>query len=249
MKSLVAVVLLALLPVFGQGLLRVQRRTASGTAPTFVNCKAQDTGGGAATSIQTGTVSLTAGNTVYAFTSWKNASCAAVTTAITDVAGNTFTQVGIYHSDASSAICSSQWMAKNVTGNASNQYTATASTSVSDLSVSVLQASGGNPTTPSDTGAIAVGDTGLIPSTSTTTSSFTTTYAWDLLVSGLSAYAYSGTFTADTGYTINSACTSPSGLTSIQYKSVATIQTGVTAAFTHSATTFLHIDAAGIKGQ
>ncbi len=218
-------------------------------AITIVNCKAIDTGGGSASSVTTGTVSQTAHNMLFAFTSWQNASCGTTTTTITDTAGNAWlpTPAG-YHSDTASAICSSMWYVKDAIGGASVTYTATTSVSTFDLSLSVAQFSSTDLSSPLDT--TAVGDTGLVPATSATTAPpFTTNAATpnEVLVGGMSSYTFTGTWTADTGYTLGANCQSPSVFTNIQYKVVSTQQVGATTTATKSGITFIHSDVATFK--
>lgn len=112
---------------------------------------------GAGTTVSTSAFSATSGNCIaVAVSTYENT---AVVSSVTDTAGNTYTRVrGDTHSFAGSQEI---WVAKNITGHASNVVTATFSASVaSGRRINVSQFSGRDPSSPvhdSDVGSVTFG--------------------------------------------------------------------------------------------
>lgn len=185
----------------------------TGAPPAFVNCAAGDTGGGAATSAATSATSLTAGNAVYCAAFFQNG-CGSVTLSISDTAANAYTAIGTRQDEAGS-LCSQAFYAKNVAGNASNVYTVAASNNASDLSISCLQMNGASTTAPLNTSSQTNAGGATV---NTLAAASLDAAANSLMVVGVSDYAITRTWTADTGYTANSACISTLAHTAIEYK-------------------------------
>lgn len=210
-------------------------------AITLINTsKVSDYTGTLASSIALPATSLTTGNFIVVATRWLPNS--STITSITDTAGNTYVKA-IGRTATSSGTRVEMWYAYNVTGNASNVVTITPSVNVQYYGVVASQYSGiKTAAAPLDTTAV-----GNATGTSVTSASFTTTQAYELIVSSSDFNSSLGpTWTAGTGYTIQAQ--DASGVETLQDKIVSSIQTSVTASITLSTSRGLSISVATFKG-
>lgn len=209
--------------------------------PTFVNCVAKDNGGSAVATITTGATSLTAGSTVYVLIS-RQSPCGA-TASVTDLAGNTYSQIGTFHSDSSNLLCTGYYISTNVIGKPSNTYTLTWSAVNSWIGLSVMQVS---PAATLDT--TARGDTASTAANTVLSGNWTTSQANEFEVAGMASYAYGRTWTADIGWTLDSTCTGVDHITHMQYRAGQPVHTGNTTLTISGAATYLYAGVAAFKG-
>ncbi len=211
-----------------------------GVDPAFLQCLATDSGGSAVTSLTTPVTASHSGKTVYIITNFKDA-CTSSSFAISNVGGDTWHQIGSSYADASGAMCTAEFYASNINGNANDAWTVTLSGAVpaQDLTMSVMEIQNVS-ATPFDAGTNVTGF-GNVTTTVTSGSWTTSTIAPNqLAVAGVTAYGIGRTWTADTGWTINVNCTaSPSSRSTIQYKLLTSTQTGATTTVTASSATYL----------
>lgn len=178
----------------------------------------------AGSSIATAPVSHTAGNFVVVAVRWAILGSAVTLSSITDTAGNTYTLATTYFS-GSAADAVTIGYAANILGNASNVLTANFSNAgASYRGILACQFSGVATASPLD--VLISGATGT--NNAPTSSSFTTTNANDLIFIALDQGALGGNYTAGSGYTLSGK--SVDVALDIQWKTVSSIQTGVTAA-------------------
>lgn len=196
-------------------------------AIAFVNVQAGGNSG--VSSVATAGISHTAGNLLYVHGSFRQA-CAALTMAVTNTAGDTFTQIGSL-TDNTTNMCSGQWYAKNIAGNGSDVVTLTVTGgTVTNIGVTVVQFSGLDTASPLDSGATTTGQ--VSSSFTATTGSFSTATADEVVACGLKTYSL-GTNTAGSGYAIPAGATDGyHGTHSAQYRIFSATQSGVTASFT-----------------
>lgn len=172
------------------------------------------------------TFSSTAGNCIVV---WARQGATSTTTGtVTDVAGNTYTLVG--YVSLGSGDRAGVWIAKNITGNASNVATVTWSASAGFTAITALEISGSDTTTPLD--AFVTGTAGS--SNHITSPSFTTGVASTVVIMAASIQSLSNVYTPDTGYTL--VTTDPDTLNGVMYKIVTSIQTGITPVVTSTQT-------------
>ncbi len=221
-----------------QSIVNAVAPTGGGAAPTFVNAAASDDGFTSGTTWDTnqvggpGPISLTTGNTVWVIAGFNNV-CGAITGTVTDTAMNMYTQIGGLVSENSVGSCLGAWKTVNATGNASNVYTITWSTTVALRTIGVIQMNGGS-APDVDTSAEGTAASG----TTVTSGSFTTSQANEFLVAGFQVALTS--CTPDTGWTIPGGGQSlENGWLCMQTKTVSAIQTGATTTMT-SGGSFVH---------
>lgn len=165
------------------------------------------------------------------------------TPTVADTAGNTYTLID---SDVSSSLAAFTWYAKNITGHATNVITiTTGSGNFQFYGCEALEYSGLDTSSPLDATAVAKGV--AVTATTVSTAAFTTAQAAEVVVCHLTESGGGGTFTAGTGYTLQSVDSLNASGSEDQI--FASIQTGVTASVTHSSTTNLKILCAPFKGS
>jgi hypothetical protein len=209
-----------------------------GAAPAYVSIKHNDDGGVASATISTGAQNHTAGNLLVVGVMWVDPafgvdSCAgAGSVAISNTAGDTFTQIGTLHLDAATRVCSGMFYDASTAGHASNDTTLTLGVSTfTKKSIMVMEISG-HDTTPldvfdvkSNNDDVACGGNSCVVS-----DAFTTTTTDQILIGFAASQSYFQTFTPDTGYTL--AATVTDGLAAMQYKTVTSVQSSVTQTIT-----------------
>ncbi len=234
---------------------------AFGVDPAFRVCSSGDNGGGASTTATTSVFSSTAGDAAYIFVFFRN-DCGSITLTITNVGTDTPINInsgltgaasvanGGLFGGADMVTCTGQFYVKNMNGSAIDAFLVTASTSVDDLSIAVLEISGASTTAPLDA-STTTGYTGATGATVTTPNWTTSSIPPNQIeVAGAASYAINRMWTADTGWTMDAACT-PTGVAdvAVQYKTVTSTQTGVNVTFTLSgANSFLQAMAATFAG-
>ncbi len=185
-------------------------------------------GDGSAATATTGSASFTAGNAVLV---WARSNTNTIPTSVTDTAGNTY-----------SLICSNRiadneqlwlYVAKNITGHASNVITVTWAASQSFSYCVAVEVSGADTSVPVD---ILTNSKGASGSTTHTSHKFSTSSLNAIIFDGVQLSNTGTTWTAGSGYTIPSGGTSPSNVLVVQYKAVSALQSVVDATITNSAT-------------
>lgn len=196
---------------------------AWGTIALVNTASGSDYSGASGTTIVASAIPVTTGNFIAVF--YRAANSSAFTATASDTAGNTYSVV-TYATNTSDK-CGMLY-AKNITGNAANIVTLTLSGAVPFRAVMVLQYSGIDPVSPLDTFAIGNGS-----ASTPTVGPFTTSTANELIVAGV--MTNSGlSFVAGSGYTLQ--ITAPSSQGAVEDRIVSSIQTGVTATFSNTAT-------------
>lgn len=206
-------------------------------ALSYVNCQSNDSGGSSVSSVQTNAVASIAGNGVYVYGTLPQTTCAALTITPSNLSGDTFIQIGSLVANASGAMCSGMWYVKSLIGNASEKYTLTLSSGTAEMTISVIQFSGQNTSSPYD--KTATPGFGNVTTSVTTGTTPTLSVASEIVINGLGAYGISRTWTAGSGYTLPTACVSPfTAQSAIQYQIVSST-TALSATATVNSATYL----------
>ena len=198
-----------------------QNVAPAGSGISFVNECVSATAQGASSTITCGaTIDIAAGNLVVVY-----ARTVGVTSSGVSDGSNTYTSAGSQCVDGATGV-GIFYYAKNTSAVSAATITVTLPSPSAFRGMWVGQFSGLSTSAPLDVGTTCT--TGV--STAPTTSSFTTASANELLIMGSLVGALSQTYGAGSGYTLGA--TNPDGDMGTQYKTVASIQTGVTAAMT-----------------
>jgi hypothetical protein len=189
-------------------------------APAFVQASSGGQQGGSTTASTTAT-STTVHNALVCFGRQQNNT----TAVIADTAGNTFV-LTMQRRETGSTIYT--WIVPDLIANAANVVTITWGASVGFTYITCGEFSGTDNTAPRD-----VTTTNVNPG-DTTSATFSTLRASEVIIDGMQADSVTGVWTAGAGYTIPAGATSPDTVMTFQYKIVATTQTAVTAAVSNT---------------
>jgi hypothetical protein len=240
---------------------------ASITPPTFTNCTTKDSSGSSVASVITDAANIPAGSWVYIIASAKNA-CGAHsatmeafqsdgTTSVTEAFANIKSGLTTASTVANGGLvagvegvtCVSHWLITSATGNAGERFKITWSTAFNAPSMSIAWGSGQAPSNPLDTHD----ETGYTPADAANVripnAGNVSASAGDIMLTGLSTYALTRTWTADTGWTLPAACASSTGQTAIQYQTTAGAFSGSTTPTLSGANSYNFGFFASIKGQ
>jgi hypothetical protein len=202
------------------------------TSSLVVSAFSPSTATGSQMSVSTGTFATSTGDLIVVGIRVSEADLSALVS-VTDLAGNTYTAIPGSLAQLSIQNQTTQlFYSKNSIANASNQVTALFSNSVSFRAVCAWDITDADTSSPLDTSAIGVSNTAV---TTITSAAFTTVNANEILIAMASFPQLTNTFSAQSGYTLDSAGFPPTGqFTGAEHDIVSLIQTGVTTSMSNA---------------